>query len=119
MGKLDSPSVTWVSTDGAVNFYGPDVVYRPRDFEIKTRAVAWSWGDHGAPAFTSRGVAVAFEGPFGLVTGLMPSWNLRPLYNQWTLGSDRKGTSMGDVAASKLYSILVMGGRADSGVYEH
>lgn len=119
VGKLDCPSFTWVSTDGAVNFYGPDVVYRPGDFEIKTRAVAWSCSDK-SPTYTSRGFTVEFEGPLGLVTGLMPSWSLRPLYNQWTLVLDRKGICMEDnIAVSKLYLMLIMGGRADSGLYEY
>lgn len=122
VGNLDSPSFTWVSTDRAINFYGPDVVYRPGDFEIKTRAVAWSCSDHGCPTYTSRGFTIDFEGPLGLVTGLMPSWSLRPIYNQWTSVFDRKGTEE-DIAVSVLYLMLIMGGRtaslAHSGLYEY
>ncbi|KAJ0108077.1 hypothetical protein J7T55_007196 [Diaporthe amygdali] len=120
VGKLDSPSFTWVSADRAVNFYGPDVVYTPGDFEIKTRAVAWSCSEHGHPTYTSRGFTVEFEGPLGLVNGSMPSWSLRPLYNQWTLVLDRKGTCTEEnIAVSKLYLMLIMGGRTESGLYEY
>lgn len=125
--KLDTPSFTWISTDGTVSFYGPDVVYKPGEFEIKTKAVAWSCSDHGHPTYTSRGFTVEFEGPLGLVTGLMPPWDIRPLYNQWTLVLDREGTCTDeDIAVSKLYLMLIMGGRADrlplssdSGMYEY
>ncbi|KAL1848332.1 hypothetical protein Daus18300_013658 [Diaporthe australafricana] len=119
VGKLDTPSFTWVSTDGPVDFYGPDVVYRPEHFEMKTRAVAWSCGDHGHPIYTSRGFTIEFEA-LGLVTGLMLSWTLRPLYNQWTLVLDREVTRSEEIiAASELYLMLVMGGRAESGLYEY
>lgn len=120
MEKLDYPSFTWVSMNGGVNFHGPNVVYRPGDFEIKTRAVAWSCSDHGHPTYTSRGFTVEFEGPLGLVTSSMPSWSLRPLYNQWTMVLDRKGTCTEEiVAVSKLYLMLIMGGRAHSGLYDY
>lgn len=120
VGQLDAPSFTWISTDGLVNFYGPDVVYRRGDFEIKTRAVAWSCSDHGHPTYTSKGFTVDFEGPLGLVTGSMPSWSLRPLYNRWTLALDRQGTCTEDDTMSKLYLMLIMVGRvAHSGLYEY
>lgn len=124
VGKSDSPSFTWLSMDAAVNFYGPDVVYDPGDFEIKTRAVAWSCSDHGNPTYTSRSFTVDFEGPLGLVTGSMPPWDVRQLYNQWTLVLDREGTSTEEcVAESKLYLMLIMVGRIQSlthsGPYEY